>query len=185
MTLEYRTRPRGQIEIRVGTGRYLFDAMNGGATFVSYEGMNSIPADGRFVRDGEMEGLDWRGGDKGGNIESSGVIYARILIWIVSNAEEEGGGQQRQQATSAIRLAPSVRPSTVVKGATLGLGGGGSSTLRSARHSLFQAVFVWVDTVLNCLASLFQISAIPCATPNKRRGFSCGICGVFEKWSMV
>ena len=85
--------------------------------------MNSIPADGRFVRDGEMEGLEWRGGDKGGNIESSGVIYARILIWIVSNAGE--------QATSAIRLAPSARPSTVVKGATLGLGGGGSSTLRS------------------------------------------------------
>ena len=53
--------------------------------------MNSIPADGRFVRDGEMEGLEWRGGDKGGNIESSGVIYARILIWIVSNAEEEEG----------------------------------------------------------------------------------------------
>ena len=52
--------------------------------------MNSIPADGRFVRDGEMEGLEWCGGDKGGNIESSGVIYARILIWIVSNAEEEG-----------------------------------------------------------------------------------------------
>ena len=52
--------------------------------------MNSIPADGRFVRDGEMEGLEWRGGDKGGNIESSRVIYARILIWIVSNAEEEG-----------------------------------------------------------------------------------------------
>ena len=56
--------------------------------------MNSIPADGRFVRDGEMEGLEWRGGDKGGNIESSGVIYARILIWIVSNAEEEGGAAE-------------------------------------------------------------------------------------------
>ena len=30
MTLEFPTR-WGQIEIRVGTGRYLFDAMNGGA----------------------------------------------------------------------------------------------------------------------------------------------------------
>ena len=57
--------------------------------------MNSIPNDGRFVRDGEMEGLEWCGGDKGGNIESSGVIYARILIWIVSNAGEEGGGQRQ------------------------------------------------------------------------------------------
>ena len=53
-----------------------------------------IPHDGRFVRDGEMEGLEWCGGDKGGNIESSGVIYARILIWIVSNAEEEGRGAE-------------------------------------------------------------------------------------------
>ena len=57
--------------------------------------MNSIPTDGRFVRDGEMEGLEWCGGDKGGNIESSRVIYARILIWIVSNAEEEGGAAGR------------------------------------------------------------------------------------------
>ena len=90
--------------------------------------MNSIPVDGRFVRDGEMEGLEWRGGDKGGNIESVGVIYARILIWIVSNAA--GGSQQRQAQASAIRLALST-----VKGATLGLGGGGSSTLWS-RHIL-------------------------------------------------
>ena len=65
--------------------------------------MNSIPADGRFVRDGEMEGLEWCGGDKGGNIESSGVIYARILIWIVSNAEEEEGGQLSRGSRRRLR----------------------------------------------------------------------------------
>ena len=93
--------------------------------------MNSIPADGRFVRDGEMEGLEWRGGDKGGNIESPPrVIYARILIWIVSNAEEEGGAAEAAAGDVCDQIS-AVRPSTVVKGATLGLGGGGSSTLGS------------------------------------------------------
>ena len=132
-----------------------------------------------------MEGLEWCGGDKGGNIESSGVIYARILIWIVSNAEEEEGA-----AGDVCDQISAVRPSEHrSKRCHFGAWRRGVlDTSASQTHSLFQAVFVWIDTVLNCLTSLFQIfcqAGYPIRNPkHAARILLCNMRS-FEKWSMV